>query len=117
MRRERRQPAARGIDKQAGNPARRQPQSPSPSLPTSEPAMHFLTGYTKPITAMAASPDGKRLYSAAHGQELIWVWDLDRRAVETKLRGLGGRSSTEGLAVSPCGGWLAVSIVNCTASI
>jgi WD40 repeat protein len=75
--------------------------------------MHLLTGYAKPITAMAVSPDGARLYSAARGQQMIWVWDLERRAVEKKLRGEHTRHGIGALAVSPCGGWL-VSADNST---
>ncbi len=69
--------------------------------------MHLLTGYAKPITALAASPDGRRLFSAAKGQQQIWAWDLQRRAVEAKLRGPHTRHGIGALAASPCGGWLA----------
>src|SRR5262245_1970355 len=103
-----------GSHNQAGNPARRRSQSRS-SLLTSEPPMHFLTGYAKPITALAVSTDGKRLYSAAHGQELIWVWDLRRRTVEAKLRGAqASRTGIAGLAVAPCVGWLVSAAANCS---
>jgi WD40 repeat protein len=69
--------------------------------------MHLLTGYAKPITALAASPDGRRLFSAAKGQQQVWAWDLQRRAVEAKLRGPHTRHGIGALAASPCGGWLA----------
>lgn len=75
--------------------------------------MQLLTGYAKPITALAVSPDGKQLFSVAHGQEMIWVWDLARGKVEEKLRGPHTRHGIGALAVSPLGDWL-VSVDNQT---
>ncbi len=76
--------------------------------------MHLLTGYAKPITALALSADGTRLFSAARGQQMIWVWDLAQRKVERKLRGLHTRYGIGALATAPSGDWL-VSADNSTA--
>ncbi len=67
--------------------------------------MHLLAGYHKPIVALALSPDGARLYSAARGQQMIWVWGLARREVERKLRGQH-RKGVQALACSANGEWL-----------
>jgi WD40 repeat protein len=78
--------------------------------------MQLLTGYAKPITALAVSPDGKHLYSVAHGQQMIWVWDLARGEVEEKLRGPHTCHGLGALAVSPLGDWL-VSVDNQTRAV
>lgn len=38
--------------------------------------MQLLTGYAKPVVALAVSHDGSRLFSAGKGQTRIWEWDL-----------------------------------------
>lgn len=60
--------------------------------------MHLLTGYRKPVLALAASPDGSRLYTAAEGQTLVWEWDVGERQVLRKLRS----PHTAGIAALAC---------------
>ncbi len=65
--------------------------------------MQLLTGYSKPIIALAVTPDATRLFSAAQGQSTIWEWDLATRQVKNKLRTPHqGRYAVE-LAMSPRG--------------
>jgi WD40 repeat protein len=66
--------------------------------------MYLLSGYAKPVKALAVSRDGTRLFSAAKGQAQVWEWDLTDREVKQKLR--GAHSAVETLAVSPDGKWL-----------
>lgn len=48
--------------------------------------MRLLSGYVKPIVALAVTPDGSRLFSAAQGQTMIWEWDLPAARVARKFR-------------------------------
>ncbi len=48
--------------------------------------MQLLTGYVKPITALAVTSDATRLFSVAQGQNTIQEWDLTTRQVVKKLR-------------------------------
>src|SRR5439155_27386273 len=64
--------------------------------------MYLLTGYAKPVKALAVSLDGARLFSAAQGQTQIWEWDIPAGEVRQKLRSRG----VAGMAVSPDGPWL-----------
>lgn len=72
--------------------------------------MQLLSGYAKPIAALAVSPDGKHLYSTADGQEMVWIWDLASGEVEEKLRGLRARNGVRAVAASPCGTWLVAGV-------
>src|SRR5262249_53739060 len=67
--------------------------------------MHLLTGYAKPVKALAVSPDGARLFSAAEGQSLVWEWDLATHELKGKLPGARGNAVTS-MAISPDGKWL-----------
>jgi WD40 repeat protein len=67
--------------------------------------MHLLTGYAKPVKALAVSLDGSRLFSAAQGQSLIWEWDLLTREFKQKLPSAHSKPF-ESLAVTPDGKWL-----------
>jgi WD40 repeat protein len=67
--------------------------------------MRTLRGYQKPVVALAVSPDGARLFSAAKGQTRVWVWDLATGEVEGKWPGFQGGGIVD-LAVSPDGAWL-----------
>jgi WD40 repeat protein len=71
--------------------------------------MRLLSGYAKPVKAVAVSPDGGRLFSAAEGQSTIWVWDLAAGAVAQKWRDDPART-VHALAVSPCGKWLVAAM-------
>ena len=62
--------------------------------------MHLLTGYTKPIRSLAVTPDGRRLFSAARGQSMIWEWDLNADTLTRKIRAVRAVGS---LAVTPDG--------------
>jgi WD40 repeat protein len=64
--------------------------------------MHLLSGYAKPIIALAVTPDGTRLFSAALDQQMIWEWDLGAHKVIRKLRSQH-RRGVEVLAMSPRG--------------
>lgn len=64
--------------------------------------MRILRGYHKPIVALAVSPNGTRLYTAAHGHTQIWQWHLADGTVERKLRG-GHLKEIRALACSPDG--------------
>lgn len=66
--------------------------------------MHLLSGYNKPIKALAISPDGTRLFTVAQGQKMVWEWDLAARQVKQKLG--GHRNHVDALATSPDGKWL-----------
>jgi WD40 repeat protein len=66
--------------------------------------MRLLTGYNKPLVTLAVSPDGRRLFSAAKGQSMVWEWDLPSGEVRQKLR--GNRRRVTALAVTPDGKWL-----------
>lgn len=68
--------------------------------------MRILSGYQKPITALAVSPNGARLCSAAAGQSRVWVWDLASGNVVTKLRNPINNSHVGALACSADGCWL-----------
>jgi WD40 repeat protein len=63
--------------------------------------MRILRGYQKPVVALAVSPDGARLFSAAKGQNRAWVWDLAAGEVERKLNSYNRRIAD--LACSPDG--------------
>src|SRR5688572_30782736 len=69
--------------------------------------MRLLAGYQKPIAALAVTPDGSRLYSAARGQAMIWEWDLAAGTVLQKLRNSSSGRAVEALAMSPRGDFLA----------
>src|SRR5687768_4146530 len=66
--------------------------------------MRLLTGYAKPVVALAVTPDGARLFSAAKSQSMIWEWDLTAGEVRQKLR--GNQRRVTALAVTPGGKWL-----------
>src|SRR4051794_22134281 len=63
--------------------------------------MRILSGYVKPIMALAVTPDGKRLFSTAEGQSKTWEWDLATGAVSRKLDVSGAA-----LAMAPAGDYL-----------
>jgi WD40 repeat protein len=65
--------------------------------------MRLLTGYQKPILALAFTPDGAGLYSTAKGQQMIWLWDVTSATVARKLPRQGNRYGITVLAVSPDG--------------
>jgi WD40 repeat protein len=65
--------------------------------------MQLLTGYVKPITALAVTPDGTRLFSVAQGQNTIQEWDLTTRQVTRKLRSPHPGRYAIALAMSPRG--------------
>jgi WD40 repeat protein len=67
--------------------------------------MQLLTGYAKPITALAITADGSRLYSVAEGQQMVWEWDLDEQKVLRKIR-CGHRRPIAALALTPEGDFL-----------
>jgi WD40 repeat protein len=67
--------------------------------------MRLLTGHTSPPTALALSPDGRRLYSAAQSQRVIRVWDVETGEVERTLRGRHYKG-VQSLALSSDGRWL-----------
>jgi WD40 repeat protein len=62
-----------------------------------------LAGHQKPITALAVSPDGQQLFSAAQGQSRVWVWDLAAGTVAKKLTAFFGGGA---LACAGGGKWL-----------
>jgi len=64
--------------------------------------MKLLTGYAKPVVALAITPDGKRLFSAAQGQSTIWEWELPAAAVTRKLT-CSTRGNVTELVMSPRG--------------
>src|SRR5262245_50471023 len=68
--------------------------------------MRHLAGYLKPIVALAVTPDGQRLFSAAFGQTTIWEWDLAAGTVTRKIRCAHfeyGHGPVLGLATAPSG--------------
>jgi WD40 repeat protein len=68
--------------------------------------MRLLTGYAKPIVALAVTPDGSRLFSAAEGQTMIWQWDLAAAQVTRKLKCRFSSRGVHALVVSPRGDFL-----------
>src|SRR5689334_21428289 len=72
--------------------------------------MRLLTGYAKPIRALAISHDGARLFSAAKGQSTVWEWDLAAGAVTQKLRGC--QNPVASLAVTPDGKQLVAALAH-----
>jgi WD40 repeat protein len=62
--------------------------------------MRLLSGYQKPVLSLAVSSDGKRLYSAAKGQTLVWEWDLASGAVARKLPGARGHDGILAMVVT-----------------
>jgi WD40 repeat protein len=65
--------------------------------------MQLLTGYAKPIIALAITPDGKTLYSAAEGHSMVWEWDLETHQIKRKLRTEDNRYGFSALALVPIG--------------
>jgi WD40 repeat protein len=72
-----------------------------------EAPVQLLTGYAKPIVALAVTPDGRRLFSAAQGQARVWEWDVASGAVARKLQSSRDGRFVRSLAVSPRGDFLA----------
>jgi WD40 repeat protein len=68
--------------------------------------MQVLTGYTKPVIALALTPDGSRLFSAGLGQTMIWEWDLGAGKVTRKLKCSFAKRGVYALAISPRGDFL-----------
>src|SRR3954463_12876622 len=64
--------------------------------------MRHLTGYLKPVVALAVTPDGTRLFTAADGQTTVWEWDLAAGTVTQKLKW----GTALALAASPAGDFL-----------
>src|SRR5688500_1858115 len=70
--------------------------------------MRLLRGYNKAVVALAVTPDGSRLFTAAKGQSMVWEWDLSAGTVARKIKGRG--NALMALAVSPAGDALALSV-------
>src|SRR4051812_48581634 len=65
--------------------------------------MRILSGYQKPIIALAVTPDGSRLFSAAEGHTMIWQWDLASATVTAKLKCRFSHHGVHALVTSPGG--------------
>jgi len=79
--------------------------------------MQLLSGHVRPITALAVTPDGSRLYSAALQQQKIWEWDLTSRQVIRKLACTHSHKSSvlamsrDGLDIACANGALRLTVV------
>lgn len=74
--------------------------------------MRLLSGYAKPVIALAVTPDGSRLFSAAQGQSMIWEWDVASAQVVRKIEHtFATRNSVRSLPVSPAGDLLVFAAV------
>lgn len=72
-----------------------------PSIHTSEQLLHTLWGHSVAVTALAITPDGRRVVSASSYGKFVRIWDLETGVLLHTLKDHNG--SVEAIALTPDG--------------